>query len=195
MVCRCTPVGGVDLAAWNASHSSRWNHFRTRLRQAHPSVQFFRGVEVQSRGALHDHAMVRSDLPLQKAQLRAMAMDAGFGHSVDLAPVAPGSKQAAYYVAKYVTKATDARESVPWLGDLVDVDTGEVSVGRVPGRYRTWSMSREWGATMAAVRAEAAVYARAKAATREAEQSAEALAVLTAVLGHVEPVTAVANAP
>ncbi len=32
LVCRCTPAGGVDLAEWNASHSRRWNHFRTRAR-------------------------------------------------------------------------------------------------------------------------------------------------------------------
>lgn len=195
LVCPCTPAGGVDLASWNASHSGRWNHFRTRLRQAHPSVEFFRGVEVQDRGALHDHALVRSSTPLGVKQLREMAMAAGFGHSVDLAPVVPGSKQCAYYVSKYVTKATDLRDDVPWLGEVVDPETGEVTMAEVPARYRTWSMSREWGSTMAAVRAEAAVYARAKRAALDAAAAAEALSVLTAVLGHVEPVPPAANDP
>jgi hypothetical protein len=158
-------------------------------------VQFFRGVEVQARGALHDHSMVRSDVPLSKSDLRTMAMDAGFGHEVDLAPVEYGSKKAAYYVSKYVTKATDSRDEVPWLGEVVDEATGEVTVGPVPGRYRTWSMSREWGQTMAQVRATAAVYARAKRSSAEAQAAADALSVLTAVLGHVEPVPEAANSP
>lgn len=163
-VCRCTGPGGVDLAAWNTTHSRRWNHFRTRLRQAYPDAQYFRGVEVQTRGALHDHAMVWSAEPLPLSWVRELAMDCGFGHSVDLAPCIPGSRKAAYYVAKYVTKATDSRESVPWIGERLDVRTGEVTVGLVPGRYRTWSTSREWGTTMAAVREAAREYAASKRA-------------------------------
>lgn len=89
-------------------------------------------------------------------------MAAGFGHSIDLAPAPPGSKRAAYYVSKYVTKATDSRDSVPWWGEVIDYDTGEVTEDVVPGRYRTWSMSREWGLTMAAVRAEALELVRAR---------------------------------
>ena len=183
--CRCTPQGGVDLAEWNASHSARWNHFRTRLRSAHPDVQYFRGVEVQLRGGLHDHAMVHSDHPLSLRWLRELAMDCGFGHSVDLAPCAPGSKRAAYYVAKYVTKATDSRDLVPWAADVVDEGTGEISRGVVAGRYRTWSMSREWGSTMAQVRAIAAAYARVKAGERADREEVEALRAVLSVLGPV----------
>jgi hypothetical protein len=107
-------------------------------------------------------------------------MDAGFGHSLDLVPVAPGSKREAYYVSKYVTKATDARDEVPWRGEVVDVATGEVTMGLVSARYRTWSMSREWGMTMADVRAEAAVYAAKKRQERESESLAAALMALGA---------------
>lgn len=160
--CPCTPVGGVDLAVWNASHSGRWNHLRTSLRRDYPGVEYFRGVEVQGRGALHDHAMVWSPVPLRLRDVRARAMAAGFGHSVDLAPAPAGSRRAAYYVAKYVTKATDSRADVPWLREVVDVATGEVT-GLRPGRYRTWSMSRGWGDSMATVRARAAAYASARA--------------------------------
>lgn len=183
-LCRCTPAGGVDLGEWNATHSRRWNHFRTRVKAKYEGLQFFRGVEVQQRGALHDHAMVWSPVPLDPRWLREVAMDAGFGHELDLAPCVPGSKRAAYYVSKYVTKATDARESVPWATDYVDVETGEMSRGDGPGRYRTWSMSREWGATMADVRARAAAYAawkREQAA--EAAGETAALETLAAVLG------------
>lgn len=176
--CPCTPPGGVDLASWNCGHSGRWNHFRTVVKRDNPGLEFFRGVEVQKRGALHDHAMIDSPHPLSKAVLRALAIACGYGHEVDLAPCDPGSKRAAYYVSKYVTKATDSRQVVPWLGETVNVETGEVFTGLVPGRYRTWSMSRGWGVTMASVRAEAAVYARGKAAEQAAARTDAALAAL-----------------
>ena len=157
--CPCTPAGGVDLGEWNASHSRRWNHFRTAMRREYPDLEFMRGVEVQKRGALHDHALVWSPAPLDKVQLRTFAMRAGFGHSLDLAPCEPGSKRAAYYVSKYVTKATDSRDQVPWVVDQIDYDSGEVVRLETPGKYRTWSSSRAWGITMAQARAEAAAYA------------------------------------
>lgn len=183
-VCPCTPVAGVDLPRWNAGHSARWNHFRTVLRREVPQLEFMRGVEVQDRGALHDHAMVWSPVPLRLQDVRKLAMRCGFGHSVDLAPCPPGSKRAAYYVAKYITKAVDSRGDVPWWGEeLHDVDTvtGEMIYreGLVDARYRTWSMSRRWGLTMAAVKADAREYARAKAKAEEDQ----ALDVLVSVLG------------
>lgn len=182
-VCPCTPPGGVDLARWNASHSRRWNHLRTLLRREFPGVEFIRGVEVQDRGALHDHVVAYfpgGRLP-SVSFLRSLAIRAGFGHSVDVAPCEPGSKKAAYYVSKYVTKACDQRSDVPWWGEVVDRRTGELSWGVTEGRYRTWSSSRAWGITMAEARAEAADYARVKAAEREQES----LALLEKMLGAV----------
>jgi hypothetical protein len=127
--------------------------------------------------------MTHSDAPIALATVRRLAIRAGFGHSVDLAACEPGSRKAAYYVSKYVTKATDCRESVPWAADLVDLHTGEVTRGVVAGRYRTWSMSREWGDTMAAVRARAGAYAALKREERSAVELREAVWVLTAALG------------
>lgn len=158
--CPCTPAGGVDLFVWNAGHSSRWNRLRTRLRQLHPGLQFFRGVEVQQRGALHHHSMTWSPTPLSLREVRRLAMLAGYGHAVDLAECAPGSRKAAYYVSKYVTKACDVRSAVPW----VDTATGEV----VEGRYRTWSMSAEWGLTMAQAKQQSRDYAALKASESRA---------------------------
>lgn len=160
--CPCTPVGGVNLSQWNASHSRRWNHFRTLLRRRYPGIEYFRGIEVQTRGALHDHAMVWSPTPLRRPEVRRLAMNAGFGHSVDLAECALGSKRAAWYTSKYVTKATDMRAQVPWWGQSVDCETGEVTEGLMDGRYRTWSMSRHWGLSMKAVRAEARAWLLAR---------------------------------
>jgi len=122
--CRCSPVGGVDLPRWNATAGARWNRTRTALRRLSPHLEFFRAVEVQEgahradgdgRGALHLHVMLWSPVPLSKRELRRLAVDHGWGHSVDLQPCQPGSARAAYYVAKYVSKACDARGEVPWL--------------------------------------------------------------------------------
>jgi hypothetical protein len=190
--CPCTPVGGVDLAEWNASHSRRWNHLRTNLRRDHEGLQFMRGVEVQARGALHDHAMIWSPTPLDLPAVRLRAMAAGFGHSVDLAPCAPGSRKAAYYVSKYVTKATDARARVPWAADVVNLRTGEVTRGRVDGRYRTWSCSRDWGLRMVDVRARARAYAQGKAEEHRRAGVDVALGVLGSVLG---PLSTVVESP
>jgi hypothetical protein len=193
--CPCTPPGGVDLAEWNASHSRRWNHLRTALRRLYPDLQFMRGVEVQGRGALHDHAIVYSPSgPLHLPTVRRLAMRAGFGHSVDLAPCVPGSRKAAYYVSKYVTKACDSRDLVPWAADVVDLATGDLPRGQVAGRYRTWSCSREWGQSMAEVRAAAAAYARLKRDQGEASALAGALAALDGLglVLDVDPVGAAA---
>jgi hypothetical protein len=132
--------------------------------------------------------MVWSPVPLDRAWLREVAMDAGFGHSVDLAVCVPGSRKASYYVSKYVTKATDARAAVPWATDFVDVQTGEVYRADGPGRYRTWSMSREWGSTMATVRARAAAYAGVKRQESDERAHEQALLLIAGVLGGVETV-------
>jgi hypothetical protein len=160
--CRCTPPGGVDLAEWNPTAGKRWNRLRSSL-SAHYSVNldYFRAVEVQEgehrddgigRGALHLHVLVWSPRKLDLRTVRRLAVLAGFGHSLKLDALAPGSKKAAYYVSKYVTKSADSRDLVPWSVDEIDSVTGEVE--RVPGgaTYRTWSQTRGWGTTMKAIR-------------------------------------------
>jgi hypothetical protein len=139
-------------------------------------AQYFRGVEVQQRGAIHDHAMIRTKVELEERAIRTLAMAAGFGHSVKLVPVEPGSTREAYYVSKYITKAADSRSAVPWMADVVDEDSGEVTRELVDGRYRTWSMSREWGLRMADVVADAAAWVAQRRET-------EALAALWAGFG------------
>lgn len=152
-VCPCTPPGGVDLGEWNASAAARWNQMRTRLRARIPRLEYLRAVEVQKRGALHLHVIVWSPEPLDQVAMRKMAMGYGFGHSLDLAPIAPGSRKHAYYVAKYVTKACDQRENVPWAADLVDKGTGEIMrIDADRATYRTWSASHGWGMTMKDIR-------------------------------------------
>lgn len=154
-----------------------------------------RGIEAQdgkrggtSRGALHDHVLLWVASPLEKADVRRWAMAAGFGHSVDLVVVQPGSKREGYYLAKYVTKAGELRKVIPWESAIVDEATGEV-LGRGPERPRGWSQSRAtakrdgWGPTMAAVKAEAAAYARERSELDALLAEKRALALLAAELG------------
>ncbi|WP_448060797.1 replication initiator [Cellulomonas hominis] len=192
--CRCTPEGGVDLAAWNADAAARWNRLVLELSRwlgvdvvtyddggrVHRTMglTYFRAAEVQRRGALHYHVLVRrrdgGPLALSPADLRRLALKHGFGHSVDVQRLHDGH---ATYVAKYVSKAANDRREVPWakrgyarpvnLAHRADKRTGLVfdrRTGEVVGEavealftvatYRTWAASRTWGLGMAAVRAD-----------------------------------------
>lgn len=147
--CRCTPVGGVDLGQWNGSLGRRWSRFVDALRYRFGGVQFFAAKEVQERGALHLHVPLVFDRHqvVTLAEVRALAIDHGFGHSVTLDRVEVGSRQAvrsAWYVAKYVSKSSGDRSEVPYVHPV----TGEVG----PGRWRTWTSSRAWGVTMLELR-------------------------------------------
>jgi hypothetical protein len=164
--CACTPPGGVDLGEWNASAGRRWNHFLTLLKHHYGSrPAYFRAVETQDgkrrpdslggRGALHLHVPVRFPYVVSLRTLRRLAIQAGFGHSVDLQLIAPGSAHAAKvaaYVSKYVTKACDSRDDVPWAAEHTDPWTGEVRLVDARPTYRTWSQSRTWGKTLAELR-------------------------------------------
>jgi len=169
-ICPCTPAGGVDLADWNASAAGRWNVLRGAIRRLSPDLEYLRAVEVQKRGALHLHVIVWSPVALDRAHLRRLAIGNGFGHELDLAPIVPGSRKHAYYVAKYVTKACDSRDEVPWRSDVVDLVTGEVQRLHTFAVYRTWSASRGWGLTMKEVRQ---IAARARAAVQQPSANAK----------------------
>src|SRR5207245_11522600 len=80
----------------------------------------------------------------------------GFGHEIELEIA---TETAAHYCAKYVSKSCDDRQALPWL----DPNTGEIRTGN--GRYRPWSASRRWGATMTSIRATQAAWAQAAEAT------------------------------
>lgn len=153
-ICPCTSESTrldstAALALWNASCVHRWNRLHQATeRRVGGKLSCFKAVEVQRRGALHLHVLVRVDrsvrLPL--SMLRSLAMRHGFGHAVDVQEVS--SEHAAWYVAKYVSKSTDERDCAPFL----DRATGEIGTGR----WRAWSSTRgrrSWGATMASVRA------------------------------------------
>ncbi len=140
---------------------------------------------------LHDHAIFRTRYALDERLIRRLAMQAGYGHSVQLDDMQPGSSREAHYVSKYVSKSADARWDVPWRADVVNIETGEVARELVKARYRTWSTSRNWGLTMRQLRAEACIRARSFATTTE-DAERVALDLLRSELGavlidHAEP--------
>lgn len=136
-----------DLAAWNGSQAKCWNRLRTWLTREYPSLRYFRAVEVQDRGALHLHVLLVLDESVSIQAVQAAALASGFGCVIDLEPLTPGSPKAARYVSKYVTKACDTRESVPWYDERLDRWTGEI-LERTEAAYRTWSSSQSWDLTM-----------------------------------------------
>jgi hypothetical protein len=116
-------------------------------------MEFFRCVEVQERGALHDHLLMVATTTVDVDRVRELAMRCGFGHAVDVKVIGNRKAGAAHYAAKYVSKACDVRSEVPWAGDVMNLETGEITRGAVHARYRTWSSSRSWGLTMKLLRA------------------------------------------
>lgn len=156
--CPCTPEGGIDLAVWNWQASPKFHRWIQSVRRAWGlDIQYFKAAEVQERGALHFHVLVRvpDGMTVTVGALRRLSLKHDFGHAVDIAPVV--DERASRYVAKYVSKASGERRRVPWAGVRVDDDTGEV----IPTRptFRTWTCSRRWGLTMKAVRERQAAYA------------------------------------
>jgi hypothetical protein len=165
----------------------------TLLRREAPDVQFMRGCEVQDgkrradrrgRQGLHDHVILRTRHALDERLIRRLAIQAGYGHSVAMDDMHPDSEREASYVSKYISKSADARWSVPWRADAVNVETGEVTRRLVKARFRTWSASRQWGVTMAQLRAEAVVRAKALADSNDVVELT-ALALLRSALNAV----------
>ena len=157
-ICPCTPVEGINLAEWHSTVGQRWSWFITALRRVLGEVQYCKATEVQVRGAVHFHALVRTEGNLTERLVRELAIGYGFGHSVDVKLLTgpKGAQRTAWYCAKYASKAADDRHEV----DTLDRRTGEILRG-MP-RLRVWTASRGWGLTMLALRASQARWARSQ---------------------------------
>lgn len=172
--CPCTPVGGIDIGCWNRDHGQRWNRFCQALRRMlGEHVEYFRGVELQERGALHDHALIRfrTGTVVDFDALRALAIHHGFGHSIDWRHA---EEAHALYAAKYASKSVDDRKFMPWADEH----------GRhVPGnrRFRTWTASRRWGTTMRALKSNAVEWARSGAGAGERSEAPDLLTTTASV--------------
>jgi hypothetical protein len=110
----------AEIEKWNAAARVHFNHFITLLRRVFPraGVDYFKVWEVQERGALHFHMLLRlRGVRVTEDVARRLLVRAGFGYVCDLRAADGGSVA---YLAKYLTK----------------------SMGATPGRV--WSASRGW---------------------------------------------------
>lgn len=164
--CRCTPALGTNLAKWNGASGKAFNRLMQDLRRLPglDDVVYVKAAEVQRRGALHFHVILRRRaggvLAMDLERVGALAIEHGFGHEVDLQKVEP---RHGAYIAKYAAKAANQRPDVPWCGrrrkvvTVLDEHTGELvdhhmwQLSLTP-TYRTWTASRAWGDSMKAVR-------------------------------------------
>jgi len=100
-------IGSADeLIAWNRSHGRRLNSFLKMLRRLAPDVQFVRVLELQERGAIHSHWIMRGASHLSKRQVRRCAIAAGFGSQLDWSAVRTMEGLARYLVG-YLMKSRD----------------------------------------------------------------------------------------
>lgn len=166
----CAPIG-----EWNAQAGQRWSWLMTYIRRhIDAGAQYFRATEVQARGALHFHVMMRlSPAGLRRLRamwrprdphcpLRALVVSRGFGHAIDLQTLdgSPSKLQRlSNYVAKYVSKSVDARHDTPWVPDP-DQPTSSTRAS-----FRTWSASRGYGTTMAELRRAQVAFMRSTGST------------------------------
>jgi len=125
------------------------------------SLTYIGSVEVQARGALHRHLVVNVDRVLLPEEVQALALAAGFGCVFDL-QILTSAEKVAYYVSKYVTKSSSARQEVPWIADVVDQVSGEVRAMKTAATFRTWSAAQSWGFTKKGLREIARAQARAR---------------------------------
>jgi hypothetical protein len=153
------------LAIWHDDLGQRWSWFMTEIRRLLPGVtiEFFKTWEPQYRGALHLHSMMRVTGPCTDRRFRAAVKLAasrwGFGPQVDVQQVdladPVNAARKAGYCAKYATKSADALPAVRRLNPR----TGELRLGGM----RSWSASRSWGDTMAAVKLRRCQWAQTQA--------------------------------
>ncbi len=183
-VCGCEESRAAGDGVWNASASARWNLLRTRLVQEHPGLAYARCVEVQRRGLIHLHVVVHSPTALSSQRVQELALSAGFGCVMDLAALDDPGKSARY-LAKYVSKSVDQRGELPWVREMVNTETGEVTVQLHP-TFRAWSSSQNWGVRMADLIA-ASRRAVAVAAERRRELEAAILEELASGDTNVPP--------
>ena len=76
-----TAPGNAKAWEWNGGASTRWNAFITYLRRAFPGahIGFWKVGELQVRGTVHYHVILRGLRWLPVEVLRSLAVRAGFG--------------------------------------------------------------------------------------------------------------------
>jgi len=110
-----TAPGSADLPdraaidAWNLDAAKRRHHFEVLLRRecSGAPLSFFWVGELQRRGAIHYHGIVRGVAFLDQGRVRELAVRAGFGRIAEVQGVreAAGAAGAWQYFSKYLFKS------------------------------------------------------------------------------------------
>lgn len=155
----------VLASQWNEELKQNWNWFMTDLeRTLKKDLPYWKCYELQARGVLHVHALVRVPFMSQKnfqKVVKSVARRWNFGDRMKVITVTSRNRGAiSAYVGKYVTKGSG-------LALTVNKATGELR----EGGYRSWSASRDWGDSMAKVKEDFRERYRQALARREAETS------------------------
>jgi len=117
LVLLLTAPGDVSAVAFNRDAPRAWNAFLTAFRREHPGrvVEFWKVAELQDRGHVHFHVVVRGLRSLSIATLRRVAVAAGFGKWVGVRwPLnyRDGAHSVGGYLAKYLLKSYAASGGV-----------------------------------------------------------------------------------
>jgi len=111
-----TAPGDVTAEDFNPTVSRRWNHFVTLLRRAYPGyvLDYWRVAELQARGHVHFHFVLRGLSFLPVHVVRQLALRAGFGPWVGIRrprDYPGGVRSIGAYFGKYLLKAYDRRSA------------------------------------------------------------------------------------
>jgi hypothetical protein len=116
-----------DAREFNAAAPKRWARFNQYLREAYPGADlgFWKVAELQERGHVHFHVVVRGLRWLPVPRLRAIARRAGFGPWVGIrrpASYKGGPRSLGWYFTKYLMK--DYGRSIRGVVKLVTFSNG-----------------------------------------------------------------------
>lgn len=107
LVLLLTAPGNVNRFYFNSHASHYWHRFWTSANRWWPGLQYWKVAELQQRGHVHFHVIVRGRTFIDVEQLRTLAVRSGFGTWVGIRrPIdyEARTKGAAGYLGKYLLK-------------------------------------------------------------------------------------------
>lgn len=107
LVLLLTAPGNADAYKFNRQASYFWNRFWTSAARYWPGVSYWKVAELQQRGHVHFHVVLRGLSYIDIEKLRRLAVRSGFGSWVGVARPSDyprGVDGAASYLSKYLLK-------------------------------------------------------------------------------------------
>jgi hypothetical protein len=107
LVLLLTAPGDAPVARFNRNASYYWNRFWTSAQRWYPGLSYWKVAELQQRGHVHFHVILRGRSFIAVEQLRTLAVRSGFGAWVGIrrpTDYPGGARGAAWYLSKYLLK-------------------------------------------------------------------------------------------